>query len=77
MVTTLRTSQSMELQSYLANLELGVTAAVSSAGSTQGDATALTETFNNITTVGASTQGVVLPTAAAGSDSYCCEYYYV
>ena len=50
----------------LGALELGVTAAVSSAGSTQGDATALTETFNNITTVGASTQGVVLPTAAAG-----------
>lgn len=47
-------------------MKLGVTAAVSSAGSSQSDATALSETFNNITTVGASTQGVKLPTAAAG-----------
>ena len=37
--------------------------AVSSAGSDQSGATALTETFNNITTVGGSAQGVKLPTA--------------
>ncbi len=52
--------------SLLGDLKLGVTAAVSSAGSDQSGATALTETFNNITTVGGSAQGVKLPTAAAG-----------
>ena len=50
----------------LGNLKVGVTASVSSAGTNQGDATALTETFNAITTVGGSTQGVKLPSAAAG-----------
>lgn len=49
----------------LGALEVGV-ASVSSAGSTQGDATALTETFNVVGTVGASTQGVKLPAAATG-----------
>ena len=49
--------------SLLGDLKLGVTAAVSSAGSDQSGATALTETFNNITTVGGSAQGVKLPTA--------------
>ena len=52
--------------SLLGDLKLGVTAAVSSAGSDQSGATALTETFNNITTVGGSAQGVKLPTAAVG-----------
>ena len=50
----------------LGDLKIGVTANVSSAGTNQSDATALTETFNIITTVGGSTQGVKLPTAAAG-----------
>ena len=65
MVTTLRTSQSMELQSYcllnwvslLRYLVLVLRKVM---------LLLFTETFNNITTVGASTQGVVLPTAAAG-----------
>tara|TARA_Y100000817_G_scaffold62698_1_gene47105 strand:+ start:22126 stop:22971 length:846 start_codon:yes stop_codon:yes gene_type:complete len=52
--------------SLLGDLKVGVTAAVSTAGSSQGDATALTETFNVITTVGGAAQGVILPTAAAG-----------
>jgi len=47
-------------------LKLGASANVSSAGSDQSGATALTETFNVIATVGGSTQGVKLPTAAAG-----------
>jgi hypothetical protein len=42
-----------------------ISAAVTAAGSTQGTATALTKTINNVTTVAAST-GVVLPTAVAG-----------
>jgi|TARA_R110000744_G_scaffold99133_2_gene191538 hypothetical protein len=50
----------------LGSTQFGVTAAVSTAGSGQGDATGLTETMNVIGTVGAATQGVVLPTAAAG-----------
>jgi len=50
----------------LGDLKIGVTANVSSAGTNQSDATELTETFNIITTVGGSTQGVKLPTAAAG-----------
>jgi len=52
--------------SLLGDLKVGVTASVSSAGTSQGDATALTETFNAITTVGSSSQGVKLPAAAAG-----------
>tara|TARA_Y100000991_G_scaffold27900_1_gene17700 strand:- start:762 stop:1607 length:846 start_codon:yes stop_codon:yes gene_type:complete len=52
--------------SLLGSLKYGVSASVSSAGSAQGDATALTETINVIGTVGGSGQGVVLPTAAAG-----------
>ena len=50
----------------LGDLELGVTVAVSSVVLRKVMLLLLTETFNNITTVGASTQGVVLPTAAAG-----------
>jgi len=50
----------------LGDLKLGASANVSSAGSDQSGATALTETFNVISTVGGSTQGVKLPTAAAG-----------
>jgi hypothetical protein len=50
----------------LGDLKLGASANVSSAGSDQSGATALTETFNVIATVGGSTQGVKLPTAAAG-----------
>lgn len=50
----------------LGSLKYGVTASVSTAGSGQGDATALTETINVIGTVGGAAQGVVLPTAAAG-----------
>lgn len=42
-----------------------ITAAVTAAGTVQGDATALTKTFNVITTATAN-QGVKLPTAAAG-----------
>jgi hypothetical protein len=52
--------------SLLGALKYGITAAVSTAGSVQGDATALTETINVITTVGGAAQGVILPTAAAG-----------
>ena len=47
------------------DLKYGVTASVSAAGSTQGDATALTETVNVVTTASAS-QGVKLKTAVAG-----------
>ena len=50
----------------LGSLKYGVSASVSTAGSAQGDATALTETINVIGTVGGAAEGVVLPTAAAG-----------
>jgi hypothetical protein len=43
-----------------------ISAAVSAAGATQGTATALTTNINNITTTGASADGVILPTAVAG-----------
>ena len=43
----------------------GVTTGISAAGSSQGDATALTKAFNVVSTVSAG-QGVVLPTAVAG-----------
>ncbi len=62
-IASLTVNDSAEL---LGSLKYGVTASVSTAGSGQGDATALTETINVIGTVGASSQGVVLPTAAAG-----------
>jgi hypothetical protein len=51
---------------FAANIvTLGVDAALTAAGSTQGTGTALTKAINNVTTVAAST-GVVLPTAVAG-----------
>lgn len=40
---------------------LSASTAVSTAGSVQGDATLITNTVNNVTTVGASTQGIRLP----------------
>ena len=43
----------------------GVNTGISAAGSSQGDATALTKAFNVVSTVSAG-QGVVLPTAVAG-----------
>ena len=43
----------------------GVTTGISAAGSSQGDATALTKAFNVVSTVSGG-QGVVLPTAVAG-----------
>jgi len=43
----------------------GVATGISAAGSSQGDATALTKAFNVVSTVSAG-QGVVLPTAVAG-----------
>lgn len=46
-------------------LTTSVSGTVSAAGSTQGDATALTKTVNIVTTASAA-QGVKLPTAAAG-----------
>ena len=52
--------------SLLGSLKYGVSPSVSSAGSAQGDATALTETINVVGTVGGSGEGVILPTAAAG-----------
>ena len=52
--------------SLLGALKYGVSPSVSTAGSGQGDATALSETINVIGTVGAASEGVVLPTAAAG-----------
>lgn len=52
--------------SLLGDLKVGVSASVATAGSTQGDATALSETFNVIATNAASTQGVKLPAAVAG-----------
>lgn len=44
----------------------GVTAALSSAGSNQGDAAQLAETITVVTTVSANTTGVKLPVAVAG-----------
>lgn len=44
----------------------GVTAALSSAGSSQGDATQIAETITVVTTVSADTTGVKLPVAVAG-----------
>ena len=52
--------------SLLGSLKYGVSPSVSSAGSAQGDATALKETINVVGTVGGSGEGVILPTAAAG-----------
>jgi len=43
-----------------------ISAAVSAAGSTQGTATALVSSINNVTVVAASADGVILPTAVAG-----------
>lgn len=43
-----------------------ISAAVSAAGSTQGTATALVSTINNVTVVAAAADGVRLPTAVAG-----------
>ena len=48
------------------NLILSITAAVTAAGTTQAGATALTKTYNVVTTA-TSDQGVKLPTAQAGS----------
>ena len=48
------------------NLILSITAAVTAAGTTQAGATALTKTYNVVTTA-TSNQGVKLPTAQAGS----------
>ena len=47
------------------NVTFGIAATVSAAGSTQGTATALTKTYNIVSTASAS-QGVVLPAATAG-----------
>jgi hypothetical protein len=46
-------------------VKYGVSSAVSAAGTVQGDATVLTTSLNNVTTVAAGT-GVILPTTAAG-----------
>ena len=62
-IASLTVNDSAEL---LGSLKYGVSASVSSAGSAQGDATALTETINVVGTVGGSGEGVILPTAAAG-----------
>jgi hypothetical protein len=48
------------------NLILSITATVTAAGTTQAGATALTKTYNVVTTA-TSNQGVKLPTAQAGS----------
>lgn len=61
--TTVTTSGDITVGDYINH---SVAASVSSAGSTQGDATGLTNSMNVITTVGADTEGVVLPTAVAG-----------
>ena len=45
-------------------LDIGNT--ISAAGTTRADATALTKQFNNLTTVAASTAGVILPASALG-----------
>lgn len=47
------------------NVTFGIAATVSAAGSTQGTATALTKTYNIVSTASAA-QGVVLPAATAG-----------
>ena len=46
-------------------MKYSTTAGVSAAGTTQGTATAITTSYNTVTTVGSGT-GVVLPTASAG-----------
>ena len=60
--TSVNIKQSLTLEGQTG---FSISAAVTAAGSTQGTATALTKTINNVTTVAAST-GVVLPTAVAG-----------
>lgn len=57
-VTTLATSGIVTMGS--------VAAAVSAAGTTRTNATALTKQFNNVATVAASTAGVILPASAVG-----------
>ena len=47
------------------NVTFGIAATVSAAGSTQGTATAITKTYNIVSTASAN-QGIVLPSAAAG-----------
>lgn len=47
---------------------LSITGTVSAAGSTQGDATALTKTYNIVTTASAN-QGIKLPDCAAGLET--------
>ncbi len=60
------TAGNLTLTGYLMH---SVNATVSAAGTTQGDATALNKTINVVTTASAS-QGVRLPTAAAGMVFY-------
>ena len=56
---------------FTGELTMSVTDAISAAGTTQGAATALTTTFNRVTTVvSASAEAVVLPTAVAGRVIY-------
>ena len=62
-VTTLTASGDVTLNGFVNH---GVTATKSTAGSDQSGATAITETLSVITTVGADTEGVKLPTAVAG-----------
>jgi len=50
---------------YTGNFVAGMNASVTAAGTTQGDATALTKTYNLVQTASAN-QGVKLPDAAAG-----------
>ena len=50
----------------MGDLKYGINASLTTSGSGQGDATAITETINVVGTVGGSSEGVVLPTAAAG-----------
>ena len=47
------------------NVTMGIAATVTAAGSTQGTATALTKTYNIVSTATAN-QGVILPAATAG-----------
>tara|TARA_B110000967_G_C18901869_1_gene576299 strand:+ start:11880 stop:12746 length:867 start_codon:yes stop_codon:yes gene_type:complete len=61
--TVVTTTGDVNLGAYLNH---SVTATVSSAGSSQGDATALSSGVNVITTVSANTTGIKLPTAVAG-----------
>jgi len=62
-VTTVTTSGDVTIGGHT---QFGVTAAIGTAGSDQGTATALVETLSVITTNAASTQGVKLPTAVSG-----------